>query len=530
MSDTKSLIPRISIIIPAYNTATFLDRAIRNIAEEQFSDCDSSFWELIIVNDGSTDTTADIAGQWQKRYPRNIHILNQSNQGVSAARNAGIEMAQGEYIYFMDSDDLLRQNTLPDLVDKAKRHGLEMLAFNFRIITPGEYDSMHTKAPEPIQSPEPTTMSAYDYLWITKYLAPPFGLWEVWRAIYNRTFINRHNIRFSPDLMCGEDSIFILGLIFANPSFALLPTIYYFYNNLRISNASTDVNPEHLNKFATNRALYICHLQKFKSIIYENSQIPYGCIDTIDASAKYYYKKMCIDAIMLNASFKDILKMRRWFRHKGGKIKPGGPSFSNKSLKYTAKQKIKRWIIAYPLAILMGIYDGLSGHGMWIDKKILKQKIELRLKRNENPKQRKSAILANIPSPAVRRIAIIIDQFDPNENSTTELNKIVRELTSTHSAEILLFVPEIEPEHIPVLKHIGYFPLTFQKLNDTINPNMHQAAWTLATMSDLQGVDTILLKAKRNIAPEAITPTLAKVINLDSDQLSWKQAFEVAGL
>ncbi|AFZ01811.1 glycosyltransferase family 2 protein [Calothrix sp. PCC 6303] len=91
--------PRISVVIPAYNAAQFLPAAITSVQHQTFSD-----WELLIINDGSTDDTVEVVRQYEQRDTR-IHLINQVNQGVSAARNQGVENSQGQIIAFLDADD-----------------------------------------------------------------------------------------------------------------------------------------------------------------------------------------------------------------------------------------------------------------------------------------------------------------------------------------------------------------------------------------------------------------------------------------
>ncbi|HEY0727407.1 MAG TPA: glycosyltransferase family A protein, partial [Pyrinomonadaceae bacterium] len=89
--------PLISVIIPAYNCERFLREAVQSVLDQKYSDL-----EIIIVDDGSTDGTASVA----KSFPEPVRYLHQTNQGPSAARNRGIERAQGSLIAFADADDL----------------------------------------------------------------------------------------------------------------------------------------------------------------------------------------------------------------------------------------------------------------------------------------------------------------------------------------------------------------------------------------------------------------------------------------
>ncbi|MBQ2886923.1 MAG: glycosyltransferase, partial [Alphaproteobacteria bacterium] len=89
----------ISVIMPVYNTASFLRKSIESVLNQTFIN-----FELICVNDGSTDNSLDILNEYASRDSR-IIIINQENMGLSCARNSGLEVARGEYIAFIDSDD-----------------------------------------------------------------------------------------------------------------------------------------------------------------------------------------------------------------------------------------------------------------------------------------------------------------------------------------------------------------------------------------------------------------------------------------
>lgn len=89
----------ISVIIATYNRATLLPRALASLARQTCPD-----WEAVIIDDGSTDNTAEVVGQWAARDPR-LRYFAQANGGLTAARNAGLARAQGTYFTFLDSDD-----------------------------------------------------------------------------------------------------------------------------------------------------------------------------------------------------------------------------------------------------------------------------------------------------------------------------------------------------------------------------------------------------------------------------------------
>lgn len=107
---------KLSIIIPIYNAEQTLKRCIESILSQSFTD-----YELILIDDGSNDKSAFICDEF-KQIDGKIKVKHQKNKGLSAARNAGLEMAQGEYITFVDSDDSINENTLQDLMEELTQH------------------------------------------------------------------------------------------------------------------------------------------------------------------------------------------------------------------------------------------------------------------------------------------------------------------------------------------------------------------------------------------------------------------------
>lgn len=102
-------VPTVSIIIPTYNRAHLIERAIESVLHQTYQD-----FELIIIDDGSTDNTDDIINKFQKKDDRIIYLKHDRNKGGSAARNTGIKASRGEYIAFLDSDD----EWLPEKLEK----------------------------------------------------------------------------------------------------------------------------------------------------------------------------------------------------------------------------------------------------------------------------------------------------------------------------------------------------------------------------------------------------------------------------
>lgn len=115
--------PKVSVIVPVYNTATYLGEAMDSIVNQTLKDI-----EVIVIDDGSTDNSVDIVTGYEDRL--NLLVLQKSNNGLASARNDGLDMAAGDYIYFLDSDDWIEPDTLQTCVDLCDRDNLDFAYFN----------------------------------------------------------------------------------------------------------------------------------------------------------------------------------------------------------------------------------------------------------------------------------------------------------------------------------------------------------------------------------------------------------------
>ncbi len=113
----------ISVIMPCYNTEQYVEETLKSVLNQSFKD-----YEIICLNDGSTDGTLEILKRYQQSYP-NIRVISSENHGVAYQRNTGVQCAQGKYIYYMDSDDLLKENCLETLYQYAEADNLDVVYF-----------------------------------------------------------------------------------------------------------------------------------------------------------------------------------------------------------------------------------------------------------------------------------------------------------------------------------------------------------------------------------------------------------------
>ena len=113
--------PLVSVIVPVYKTEKFIHRCIDSVLNQTYSN-----WEMILVDDGSPDACGQICDSYAEKDGR-IHVIHQENQGLSAARNAGIKICKGEWIYFLDSDDFIVEDALEKMISSWRVSVLSML-------------------------------------------------------------------------------------------------------------------------------------------------------------------------------------------------------------------------------------------------------------------------------------------------------------------------------------------------------------------------------------------------------------------
>ena len=119
---------KLSFIIPAYNCENYLRKCVESIIQQNIKS-----YEILIINDGSTDATLDIALQLEKEYIDYVKVYSQTNNGAAAARNSGLRLSSGEYIVFVDSDDMIYGNSLDKCISKMEENNVDILLSNMSI-------------------------------------------------------------------------------------------------------------------------------------------------------------------------------------------------------------------------------------------------------------------------------------------------------------------------------------------------------------------------------------------------------------
>ena len=175
--------PKVSFIVPVYNTQEFLPRCLDSLLGQTCPDI-----EIIVVNDGSPDGSAAIIDEYARMDSR-VRVVEKSNGGLSSARNAGMDVARGDIIDFVDSDDYVESNLAEFLVDAFAREHPEIVVFG-AVCEPAELAS---KRIQQLLSPEACVFESFDPVLLFSANAQPY----VWRAAYSRELIERETLRFA---------------------------------------------------------------------------------------------------------------------------------------------------------------------------------------------------------------------------------------------------------------------------------------------------------------------------------------------
>lgn len=243
----------ISIIIPVYKAETFFDECVSSILAQSYGD-----FELILVDDGSPDKCPELCDKWAATDSR-IKVIHKPNGGVSSARNSGLEIASGDYICFVDSDDTLPENGLHILMKSIEQRNVEVVfgAFQFQY---GDRLLPHT-----LRLPE----GKYQFKDVLKNFIDDgtlsgFLLGSTCAALYKREIILKNHLRFVEGLKNNEDGLFNFELALLANSFAVINTPVY---NYRQDNAPS--KPNRMNENFGEKVFDILDMKEWPKDEYE---------------------------------------------------------------------------------------------------------------------------------------------------------------------------------------------------------------------------------------------------------------------
>jgi glycosyltransferase involved in cell wall biosynthesis len=185
---------RLSIVVPVYNVQKYISYCLDSLLNQSLNVND---YEIILINDGSTDGSLSICENYEEQHS-NIYVYTQQNSGVGAARNKGMSLAKGEYIYFLDPDDYLAKETLPELLKITAEHSPDLLAF--RSISTEVYTQQVSRS-------DLTNYSCFDIMNGDSYIAEHAYKNEIWWYFIRKEYLQKADIVFIEGRWM-EDAIF----------------------------------------------------------------------------------------------------------------------------------------------------------------------------------------------------------------------------------------------------------------------------------------------------------------------------------
>ncbi|MBR5561004.1 MAG: glycosyltransferase family 2 protein [Clostridia bacterium] len=211
---------RVSVIVPVYQVEKYLARCVDSILAQTFTD-----FELILVNDGTKDGCPAIMQAYADKDAR-IRQVHKANGGLSSARNAGLDVAEGEYIAFVDSDDYIAPTLLEDAVLAADETGAEQVLFNYQLVVDGEEKGAYLDIADETIDLDALGLANYFY----RYWMPYKHGQEAWSKLYRRSVIEENSLRFAPNNeIFAEDTLFSAMYLLHTRKIAALSKPYVYY-------------------------------------------------------------------------------------------------------------------------------------------------------------------------------------------------------------------------------------------------------------------------------------------------------------
>ena len=244
----------VSMIVPVYNSEKTLSRCIDSILNQTYRD-----FELILLNDGSTDTSGEICDAYAKRDSR-VRVVHKENTGVSDTRNRGIDLARGEYLQFLDSDDWITPDATALFVRTATEQQCDMVISQFyRVI--GE----HVSQKGAIDEDGLMDRSTYANHMMQKPADCYYGV--LWNKFYNRSIITERRLRMDQSISWCEDFMFNLEYVRHTQTIYAMKVPVYYYVKTKGSLVSQGMSMKKMIRM--KRTVFACYNDFYKDVFDE---------------------------------------------------------------------------------------------------------------------------------------------------------------------------------------------------------------------------------------------------------------------
>ena len=257
---------KVSIIVPVYNVDNVLHYCVDSILAQTYND-----FELILVDDGSTDKSGEICDRYADENDK-IKVVHIENSGVSKARNTGIEIAKGDYICFIDSDDFISEDYIEELLKAHNQFSdCENIWCGFQTVT--DYNSSNPKTNLASNSEKYSFYSRSEIMTLhEKWLSQ-----MPWNKLFKTSIIKENNIRFPDDLSLGEDLLFNLHYLDnSNGAIAVINKPLNFYLRTEKESLDNKYYPNLFDLYKRINSILFCYINKWncderQQVLYYNS-------------------------------------------------------------------------------------------------------------------------------------------------------------------------------------------------------------------------------------------------------------------
>lgn len=215
---------KLSYIVPVYKVEKYLEECIESILSQSMDD-----YEIILVDDGSPDACPEICDRYAEKYPEKIRVVHKENSGPANTRNVGLSMAKGDYIFFIDSDDFLKEDRVKELYEKAVEYDADVLQTSYYALDESSGKENFVKA-----SFETNKLLTHaDMEKELCYASSERRIVFAWRNLFKREFLLKNNIVFEEKLRMVEEVPFNLEALVKAERFVAvdIPVLCYRVRN-----------------------------------------------------------------------------------------------------------------------------------------------------------------------------------------------------------------------------------------------------------------------------------------------------------
>lgn len=288
---------KISIIIPVYNAENTLNRCLDSIVNQEYKN-----YEVILINDGSTDNSKQILDEYKDKYT-NIIVKHKINEGVSSARNMGLEIASGEYIMFIDSDDFFTNKWIDKLNNVLIGNDIDLLVASFIEVGFDGNKVNHNILKD--ENRNSCIVNKLPGFYFTEGFIHP-----CWGKLYKKEIIINNNIRFLNQSL-SEDTIFNINYLKYCKNILFLNEKLYVYDHCNVNNLTSKIYPNIFEIYLDVEKNLKC-LNLSKNTI-ENTMYPqyYSAVIKIILSNEFKYmeKKVILNNALDQNTIKDKFKI-----------------------------------------------------------------------------------------------------------------------------------------------------------------------------------------------------------------------------